>query len=79
MSENTDDGVRPNENRTFNYVMSGQIFHGDQEVLRIEPKKGFSFDQVESQLRRDYKGVRVVQKDLAQNVMYITGTPIMPE
>lgn len=69
------EGSRPNEGRTFNYLMTGQMFVGDQDLIEIEPKKGFTFEQVEAQLRKDFKGLRVVEKKFDKNKMYITGKP----
>lgn len=68
----------PDANKTFSYVLVGQMFVGDDDLMKIEPKKGYSQMQVEQDLRRDFKNLRIVERDNARNILYITGKPVVP-
>lgn len=76
MSEEFDnEELRPNESKTFSYVQVGQMFVGDEDLIKIEPKRGISMMQVEKELARDFHHLRIVEKDLARNTLFITGKP----
>lgn len=72
IEENED--VRPNESKSFSYVQSGQMFVGDDVVIRIEPKHGMSKLDVERELSRDFKNLRIVD-NTRPDCIYIQGTP----
>lgn len=67
--------LRPNESKTFSYVQVGQMFVGDEDLIKIEAKRGISMMQVEKELARDFSHLRIVEKDLARNTLFITGKP----
>lgn len=74
LDDYSDDEVRPNENKTFSYVQVGQMFVGDQELIKIEPKRGIPLNQVERDLARDFKNLRIVERQA--NSLFITGKAI---
>jgi hypothetical protein len=63
--------------------MTGQMFVGDDDLLKIEAKKlrdddghtYYDMRRVEDELKRDFTGLRVVERRDAEGVLYITGKP----
>ena len=51
------------------------MFVGDEDLIKIEPKRGISLDTVERELSRDFHHLKIVERDLARNTLYITGKP----
>ena len=76
--QNLDEGeIRPGQDKTFNYIQLGQMFIGDQELLKIEAKTGVPMVEVERQLRRDFTGLRIAERQDELGILYIQGKPII--